>query len=87
MAPIAVDERGRSGQTFIVDVLVRSGGTQRRLAAAGQDIYAVSAPLAVEAADRILSGRTRSTGVASAGAIFDAPDFLDALSGHLTVHG
>ncbi len=86
MAPIAVDERGRSGQAFIVDVVVRSGGAQRRLAAAGQDIYAVSAPLAVEAVDRILTRRTRTAGVASAGAIFDAADFLDALSAHLTVH-
>ncbi|MFF0173552.1 saccharopine dehydrogenase family protein [Micromonospora profundi] len=85
-APSAVDDRGRSAQTFIVDVLVRSGGTQRRLSATGQDIYAVSAPLAVEAIDRILTGRTRTTGVASAGAMFDAPDFLGALSAHLTVH-
>ncbi|GAA3680066.1 saccharopine dehydrogenase NADP-binding domain-containing protein [Nonomuraea antimicrobica] len=85
-APTAVDERGRSEQTFVVDVLVRSGDTERRVAAAGQDIYAISAPLAVEAVDRILTGRTRTTGVASAGAIFDAPDFLRALSAHLTVH-
>jgi hypothetical protein len=85
-APMAVDERGRSGQTFVVDVLVRSGGTQRRLAATGRDIYAISAPLAVEAVNRILTGRTRTTGVASAGTVFDAPDFLDALSAHLTIH-
>ncbi|KUJ49606.1 saccharopine dehydrogenase family protein [Micromonospora maris] len=85
-APDAVDERGRSAQTFVVDVLVRSGGTERRLAAAGQDIYAVSAPLAVEAVARILTGRTRGTGVASAGAIFDAPDFLRAISSHLSLH-
>jgi NAD(P)-dependent dehydrogenase (short-subunit alcohol dehydrogenase family) len=85
-APIAVDERGRSSQTFVVDVLVRSGGVERRLAAAGQDIYAISAPLAVEAVDRILTGRTRVTGVASAGAVFDAPDFLRALSSHLSLH-
>ncbi len=84
--PTAVDDRGRSAQTFIVDVLVRFGGTQRRLAVAGRDIYAVSAPLTVEAVDRILTDRIRTTGVASAGAIFDAPDFLDALSAHLTVH-
>ncbi|MFG2692377.1 saccharopine dehydrogenase family protein [Kitasatospora sp. NPDC048407] len=82
-APTAVDERGRSAQTFVVDVLVRSGDTERRASAAGQDIYAVTAPLAVEAVDRILTGRTRTTGVASAGAVFDAPDFLRALSAHL----
>ena len=86
LAPTAVDERGRSAQTFVVDVLVRSGGTERRAVATGQDIYAISAPLAVEAVDRILTGRTRTTGVASAGAVFDAPDFLRALSAHLSLH-
>jgi hypothetical protein len=85
-APSAVDERGRSAQTFVVDVLVRSGDTERRVAATGQDIYAISAPLAVEAVERILTGRTRATGVVSAGAAFDAPDFLSALSAHLTLH-
>jgi short subunit dehydrogenase-like uncharacterized protein len=85
-APTAVDERGRSAQTFVVDVLVRSGGTERRVVATGQDIYAISAPLAVEAVDRILTGRTKTTGVASAGAVFDAPDFLRALSSHLSLH-
>ncbi|MFF5171856.1 hypothetical protein ACFY3U_04390 [Micromonospora sp. NPDC000089] len=83
--PTAADERGRSAQTFTVDVLVRSGGAERRVTATGRDIYAVSAPLAVEAVGRILDGRTRTSGVASAGAIFDAPDFLRALSAHLTV--
>jgi hypothetical protein len=84
--PATTDERGRSAQTFVVDVLVRYAGTQRRVVAAGQDVYAISAPLAVEAVDRILTGRTRTTGVASAGAVFDAPDFLRALSSHLSLH-
>ena len=82
-APSAVDDLGRSAQTFTVDVVVRRGDASRRIVASGQDIYAVSAPLAVEAVDRILDGRTRTTGVASAGRIFDAPDFLRALSSHL----
>ncbi|WP_328498532.1 saccharopine dehydrogenase NADP-binding domain-containing protein [Streptomyces sp. NBC_00414] len=82
-APTAVDERGRSAQTFLVDVVVRSGGSERRATAAGQDIYAVTAPLAVEAVQRILDGRIRKAGVASAGEIFDAPDFLDALAPHI----
>ncbi|SDL38892.1 Saccharopine dehydrogenase NADP binding domain-containing protein [Nonomuraea maritima] len=85
-SPAAVDERGRSAQTFVVDVLVRSGGAERRLSASGQDIYAISAPLAVEAVERVLSGRVRATGVVSAGAAFDAPDFLRALSPHLSLH-
>ncbi len=84
-APLAVDERGRSAQTFVVDVLVRFNGEERRVVASGQDIYAFSAPLVVEAVDRILTGRTRTTGVTSAGAVFDAPDFLRALSPHLTL--
>jgi hypothetical protein len=77
--PATVDERGRSAQTFVVDVIVRSGGAERRAAAGGQDIYAVTAPLAVEAVRRILAGQTRTTGVASAGEIFDAADFLRSL--------
>ncbi|WP_394613614.1 saccharopine dehydrogenase NADP-binding domain-containing protein [Lentzea sp. JNUCC 0626] len=67
-------------ETFVVDVRVRSGSEERRLTASGRDIYAVSAPLAVEAVERLLSGRFNATGVASAGAMFDAPDFLASLS-------
>ncbi|NYV76917.1 trans-acting enoyl reductase family protein [Streptomyces sp. UH6] len=85
--PVAspADGRGRSDQTFLVDAVVRRGGAERRAVARGRDIYAVTAPLVVEALDRVLSGRVRTTGVASAGEIFDAVDFLGALSGHLTV--
>lgn len=84
-APEAVDDLGRSDQTFVVDVLVRAGGLERRATAEGRDIYAVTAPLAVEAVERVLSGRTRTTGVASAAAMFDAPDFLRALAPYLSV--
>ncbi|MEV5831702.1 saccharopine dehydrogenase NADP-binding domain-containing protein [Spirillospora sp. NPDC052242] len=84
-APAAADETGRSAQTFLVDVVVRSGGAERRAVARGRDIYAVTAPLVVEAVDRVLTGRVRAAGVASAGEIFDAPDFLGALSPHVSV--
>ncbi|PZG13690.1 saccharopine dehydrogenase family protein [Nonomuraea aridisoli] len=83
--PAPADELGRSAQTFLVDVVVRSGGNERRAVAAGQDIYAVTAPLAVEAVDRILTGRTKTVGVTSAGELFDALDFLHALSPHISV--
>ncbi|MFI8964048.1 saccharopine dehydrogenase family protein [Streptomyces sp. NPDC053493] len=77
---------GASAQTFLVDVRVRAGDEERRAVARGRDIYAVSAPLAVEAVERLLSGRTTgATGVVSAGALFDAPDFLAALAPHVAV--
>ena len=84
-APEAVDELGRSDQMFVVDVLVRADGVERRATARGQDIYAVTAPLVVEAVQRILAGDTRAVGVASAGAMFDAADFLRSLAPHVSV--
>ncbi|MFH9728916.1 saccharopine dehydrogenase family protein [Streptomyces sp. NPDC017260] len=84
-APAPVDERGRSAQTFLVDVLVRAGALERRAVARGQDIYAVTAPLVAEALDRVLDGRTAAVGVVSAGEMFDAADFLRALSPHISL--
>ncbi len=84
-APAAVDEQGRSAQTFLVDVLVRADGAERRAVARGQDTYAVTAPLVVEALGRVLGGRTDAVGVVSAGALFDAADFLGALSPHISL--
>ncbi|MFI7542666.1 saccharopine dehydrogenase [Actinoplanes sp. NPDC049599] len=78
--PVAVDADGRSAQTFLVEVVARSGLTERRLVASGRDIYAVTAPLVVEAATRILNGEGATPGVASLGARFPAPDFLAALA-------
>lgn len=84
--PVAVDERGRSAQTFLVEVVAQSGPTERRAVAGGRDIYAVTAPLVVEAASRLLAGAGDTVGVASLGARFDAKDFLSALSPeHLTL--
>jgi len=78
--PVAVDDRGRSAQTFLVEVVARSHGSQRRLAASGRDIYAVTAPLVVEAALRILAGTGDTAGVASVATRFDPKDFLSSLS-------
>ena len=83
--PEPVDSLGRSDQTFVVDVVVRADGVERRATARGQDIYAVTAPLVVEAVRRILAGQTRTTGAASAGAMFDAADFLRSLTPHVSV--
>ncbi|HWD83690.1 MAG TPA: saccharopine dehydrogenase NADP-binding domain-containing protein [Kribbella sp.] len=64
-----------SDQSFVVDVRIGD----RRATATGNDIYAISAPLAVGAVRRILAGETRAAGVASAGAMFDAVEFLKDL--------
>ena len=78
--PSAADESGRSAQIFLVDVIVRRGNEERRATARGRDIYAVTAPIVVEAAERILDGRFKVAGVVAAGEVFDARDFLEALS-------
>ena len=76
--PVPVDASGRSAQTFHVEVVAHRGGVARRATASGRDIYAVTAPLVVEAAVRVLGGAAQP-GVASAGARFDPYDFLGAL--------
>ncbi|HEY2294168.1 MAG TPA: saccharopine dehydrogenase NADP-binding domain-containing protein [Thermoanaerobaculia bacterium] len=80
-APVAVDERGRSAQRFVLDVVVQRGGEERRATASGQDIYAVTAPLVVEAAQRLLSGQARkANGTLAPGELFDARAFLSTLA-------
>jgi short subunit dehydrogenase-like uncharacterized protein len=79
-APAAVDAEGRSAQRFAVDVVVRRGAQERRISAAGRDIYAVTAPLVAEAARRLVDGRVKALGAVAPGEAFDAADFLDALS-------
>ncbi len=79
-APVATDALGRSAQHFLVDVQVHRQGRSRRAIAHGQDIYAVSAPLIVEAMERVLAGKVRGAGALAAGEAFDAHDFLAALS-------
>ena len=78
--PVAADERGRSAQTFLVDVVVRKGSRSRRAIAQGRDIYAFTAPFAVEAVERILDRRARGSGVLAPGETFDSTDFLGGLA-------
>jgi hypothetical protein len=84
--PTATDESGRSSQLFLMDVTVRRGSAERRIVARGRDIYAVSAPIVVEATQRLVNGLGKVPGVVAAGEAFDAPDFLNSLhSEHLVV--
>lgn len=77
--PAASDESGRSAQRFAVDVRVRQGADVKRITATGRDIYAVTAPIVVEGAVRLLDGRRRRSGAGAPGEIFEAVDVLDAL--------
>lgn len=79
--PQPIDERRRSSQRFVMDVLVRTGERRRRATAFGRDIYAVSAPIIVEALQRVLAGNSADmAGVRSLGEIFDARAFLETLA-------
>lgn len=78
-APTSTDEHGRSAQRFVVDVVVRDGMQIRRTIATGRDIYAVTAPIVVEGAVRLLDGRYRGPGAAAPGEAFDAADVLATL--------
>ncbi len=77
--PTAADQRGRSAQQFVVDVVVRRGSDTRRITATGRDIYAVTAPIVVEGVVRLLDGRSRGSGAAAPGGVFDAGAVLAAL--------
>jgi uncharacterized protein YbjT (DUF2867 family) len=79
--PSPIDPSGRSAQIFMLDVVVRRGEEARRATAHGRDIYAITAPLVVEALQRISDGRCKTTGVAAPGEAFDARDFLESVPG------
>ena len=78
--PRSEDPSGRSAQRFVMDVAASGDGISRRIAAFGRDIYAVSAPLVVEACIRVLSQRPRRGGTFAPAELFDPQDFLAALS-------
>lgn len=76
--PTPVDATGRSAQIFLVDCRVRRGGESRRGWLSGQDIYAMTAPLIVSAAERLVGVTTG--GVFAPGELFNARAFLASLT-------
>lgn len=78
--PIPIDSKNRSSQHFYMEVEAKSGNSKKRISAQGKDIYAVTAPLVVEAIKRILAGKLNKIGVTTLGETFDASDFLNSLS-------
>lgn len=78
-APTPADESGRSAQVFLMEATARRGEVERRVVARGRDIYATTAPIVVEAAERAINGLSRVRGVVAAGEAFEAGDFLRSL--------
>jgi NAD(P)-dependent dehydrogenase (short-subunit alcohol dehydrogenase family) len=82
-SPIGIDYRGRSLQQFAIEVLVQSGNKTCRVCASGQDIYAISAAIVVEATQHVLSRPHNVDGGAyTIGELFEAQEFLNALVEH-----
>jgi Saccharopine dehydrogenase NADP binding domain len=78
-APTAADESGRSSQIFVMEATARRGDAERRAIVRGRDIYAITAPIIVEATHRVVNGQAKRTGVVAAGEAFAAQDFLKSL--------
>lgn len=68
-----------------MDVVASGDGTSRRIAAFGTDIYAVSAPLVVEAGMRVLSQQRAKGATFAPAELFDAASFLAALKADIRV--
>ena len=77
--PVAADEHGRSNQRFLIDVIVRNGDEERHVTTTGRDIYAISAPIVVEAIERVCVGSHKDGGTFALGQLVDASAFLHAL--------
>ncbi len=77
--PTAADESGRSAQRFTVHTQVVRAGQVREAWASGRDIYAVTAPILVQAMEWTRQGRAARSGVLSLGEAFPAAEFLSEL--------
>ena len=74
--PVATDASGRSSQHFLIDVIARSGEREQRVSASGRDIYAVTAPIVVEAVERVCARSPQVAGAFALAQLVDASDFL-----------
>ena len=77
--PEASDAQGRSAQQFVLDVRLTADGNEWRANASGRDIYAVTAPLIVEACFELVTGAV-APGVRAPGEIFEPRSFLARLA-------
>ena len=79
--PTAVDGSGRSAQRFELVVRLVQNGVVRTAGVRGQDIYAVTAPLVLEAAQRLMAPAYQRSGALALGEAVDSMDTLRALNG------
>jgi hypothetical protein len=77
--PTAVDGSGRSAQRFELVVRLVQDGVTRMVGARGQDIYAVTAPIVVETALRLLAPSYGRSGALALAEAVDPVDLLHAL--------
>ncbi|MBI1754176.1 MAG: saccharopine dehydrogenase NADP-binding domain-containing protein [Acidobacteria bacterium] len=87
-SPTAVDGSGRSAQRFELEVRVVQDGATKAAGVRGQDIYAVTAPIAIQAALRLLRPSYRHSGALALAEAVDPVELLCELNGRaLSVFG
>lgn len=79
--PTGVDATGRSAQRFELVVRLTQGGATREAGVRGQDIYAVTAPIVVEAAVRLAAAGHAQGGALTLAQALDPRAVLHALHG------
>jgi len=79
--PTAADTSGRSAQRFELAVQLAQGGVTKTAGVRGQDIYAVTAPIVIEAAQRLLAPSYRHSGALALAEAVDPVELLRALHG------
>jgi short subunit dehydrogenase-like uncharacterized protein len=85
-APTPSDPSGRSSQRFLMDVHAQCDGGKARAAVSGRDVYAVTAPIVVEACLRVLRDPPAKGGAYAPAELFDPAEFLAALEPHVASH-
>ena len=79
--PTAADDSGRSAQRFELVVRLVQDGVTRTAGVRGQDIYAVTAPIVIEAALRLLAPSYRRSGALALAEALDPVELMRSLHG------
>ncbi|WP_243286976.1 saccharopine dehydrogenase NADP-binding domain-containing protein [Geothrix terrae] len=79
--PTAVDECGRSAQRFELQVRLAQGSATKTASVRGRDIYAVTAPIVIQAALRLRSPSYLHSGALALAEAVDPVELLRALHG------